>query len=92
MSIQPPLRRADTRAPAQVALETEQSNAASLRLYERLGFLRSKKLHRYYLNGNAAYRLNLYLKPGTADKPTAAPDHPPFSRPGDDGTYDQDYL
>lgn len=34
-----------------------------MKLYERLGFLRSKKLHRYYLSGNSAYRLILYLKP-----------------------------
>ena len=33
-----------------------------MKLYERLGFLRSKKLHRYYLSGNSAYRLILYLK------------------------------
>jgi hypothetical protein len=36
-----------------------------MKLYERLGFLRSKRLHRYYLNGNSAYRLVLYLKEGT---------------------------
>lgn len=36
-----------------------------MKLYERLGFLRSKGLHRYYLNGNSAYRLVLYLKEGT---------------------------
>lgn len=37
-----------------------------MKLYERLGFLRSKRLHRYYLNGNSAYRLVLYLKEGVA--------------------------
>ncbi|KAH7410394.1 acyl-CoA N-acyltransferase [Phaeosphaeria sp. MPI-PUGE-AT-0046c] len=52
----------------EVVLETEVSNTASLKLYERLGFLRSKRLHRYYLNGNAAFRLMLYLKEGTAGK------------------------
>lgn len=52
----------------EVVLETEMTNTASLKLYERLGFLRSKKLHRYYLNGNAAYRLILYLNEGTALK------------------------
>jgi peptide alpha-N-acetyltransferase len=52
----------------EIVLETEITNTASLKLYERLGFLRSKKLHRYYLNGNAAYRLVLYLKQGTALK------------------------
>jgi N-alpha-acetyltransferase 30 len=48
----------------EIVLETEVTNTASLRLYERLGFLRSKKLHRYYLNGNSAFRLQLYLKDG----------------------------
>jgi len=52
----------------QVALETEVDNTAAMKLYERLGFLRSKRLHRYYLNGNTAFRLVLYLKesPGSA--------------------------
>jgi len=48
----------------EVALETEVVNTAAIKLYERLGFLRSKRLHRYYLNGNSAYRLVLYLKDG----------------------------
>ncbi|RMZ72010.1 l-a virus gag n-acetyltransferase [Pyrenophora seminiperda CCB06] len=52
----------------EIVLETEVSNTASLKLYERLGFIRSKRLHRYYLNGNAAFRLVLYLKEGTALK------------------------
>jgi len=52
----------------EIVLETEISNTASLKLYERLGFLRSKRLHRYYLNGNAAFRLILYIKEGTALK------------------------
>jgi peptide alpha-N-acetyltransferase len=52
----------------EVVLETEVTNTASLKLYERLGFIRSKRLHRYYLNGNAAFRLMLYLKEGTAFK------------------------
>lgn len=47
---------------AQVALETEITNTPAVKLYERLGFLRSKRLHRYYLNGNSAFRLVLYLK------------------------------
>ncbi|PHH60983.1 hypothetical protein CDD82_2204 [Ophiocordyceps australis] len=46
----------------EVVLETEESNASAMRLYQRLGFLRSKKLHRYYLSGNSAYRLILPLK------------------------------
>ena len=53
----------------EIALETEESNTAAVKLYESLGFLRSKKLHRYYLNGSSAYRLLLYLKPGVASIP-----------------------
>jgi N-alpha-acetyltransferase 30 len=46
----------------EVVLETEVDNAASLRLYERLGFVRMKRLHRYYLNGNGAFRLMRRLR------------------------------
>jgi N-alpha-acetyltransferase 30 len=53
----------------EVVLETEVSNTAAMKLYERLGFLRSKKLHRYYLNGNTAYRLVLLLKSGLGRPP-----------------------
>lgn len=53
----------------EVVLETEVTNTAAMKLYERLGFLRSKKLHRYYLNGNTAYRLVLQLKSGLARLP-----------------------
>lgn len=48
-----------------------------MKLYERLGFLRSKRLHRYYLNGNSAYRLVLYLKEGVGSMPTSFDSHPP---------------
>ncbi|OJD18529.1 hypothetical protein AJ78_01445 [Emergomyces pasteurianus Ep9510] len=54
----------------EVVLETETTNTAAMKLYERLGFLRSKKLHRYYLNGNSAFRLVLYLKEGVGSIPT----------------------
>lgn len=54
----------------EIALETEETNTAAMKLYERLGFLRSKKLHRYYLNGNSAYRLLLYLREGVGSIPT----------------------
>ncbi|KAH8157584.1 hypothetical protein CIB48_g10658 [Xylaria polymorpha] len=52
----------------EIVLETEETNIPAMRLYERLGFLRSKKLHRYYLNGNSAYRLVLLLKPADPDR------------------------
>ncbi|MCJ1382208.1 N-alpha-acetyltransferase mak3 [Xylographa soralifera] len=50
----------------EIALETEVTNTAAMKLYERLGFLRSKRLHRYYLNGNTAFRFLLYVKEGAA--------------------------
>ena len=59
----------------EVVLETEESNRTAMRLYERLGFLRSKKLHRYYLNGNSAYRLVLLLRAPPDD--AAGADEPP---------------
>ncbi|KAL8758883.1 MAG: hypothetical protein Q9199_001172 [Rusavskia elegans] len=46
----------------EIALETEVTNTAAMKLYERLGFLRSKRLHRYYLNGNSAFRFVLFVK------------------------------
>jgi N-alpha-acetyltransferase 30 len=58
------------RGAEEIALETEETNTAAMKLYERLGFLKSKKLHRYYLNGNSAYRLLLYLKEGVGSIPT----------------------
>ncbi|KAK2739015.1 N-alpha-acetyltransferase mak3 [Myotisia sp. PD_48] len=59
----------------EVVLETEISNSPAIKLYERLGFLRSKQLHRYYLNGNSAFRLVLYLKEGVGLIPTMTSRH-----------------
>ncbi|XP_065067978.1 N-alpha-acetyltransferase 30-like [Rhopilema esculentum] len=46
----------------EVVLETEVTNKAALQLYENLGFVRDKRLFRYYLNGVDAWRLKLWLK------------------------------
>jgi ribosomal protein S18 acetylase RimI-like enzyme len=46
----------------EVILETEITNLAALRLYESFGFLREKRLQSYYLNGNDAFKLKLFLK------------------------------
>ncbi|KAI9010122.1 hypothetical protein DFJ74DRAFT_685924 [Hyaloraphidium curvatum] len=46
----------------EVVLETEVSNAAALALYERLGFVRDKRLGRYYLNGQDAFRLKRWCR------------------------------
>lgn len=40
----------------EVVLETEVTNKGSLALYERLGFIKDKRLCRYYLNGVDAFR------------------------------------
>ena len=46
----------------EIVLETEVTNQAALSLYENLGFVRDKYLYQYYLNGENAYRLKLWLK------------------------------
>jgi peptide alpha-N-acetyltransferase len=48
----------------EIALEAEAGNLAALALYRSLGFVRDKRLHRYYLNGADAYRLKLLLPRG----------------------------
>lgn len=45
----------------EIVLETEVTNKPALKLYENLGFLRDKRLFRYYLNGLDALRLKLWL-------------------------------
>eukprot|EP00042_Codosiga_hollandica_P027922 m.142875 g.142875 ORF g.142875 m.142875 type:complete len:171 (-) comp52625_c0_seq5:42-554(-) len=46
----------------EVVLEAEISNVSAIRLYEKLGFARDKRLFRYYMNGVDALRLKLWLK------------------------------
>lgn len=50
----------DSRAD-EIVLETEVINKPALKLYENLGFIRDKRLFRYYLNGLDALRLKLWL-------------------------------
>ena len=40
-------------------LEAESTNIGALKLYENLGFIRDKRLRRYYLSGTDAFRLKL---------------------------------
>ncbi len=44
-------------------METEYDNHAALSLYESLGFIREKRLYRFYLNGKDAFRLILNVPP-----------------------------
>jgi peptide alpha-N-acetyltransferase len=46
----------------EVVLEAEVTNKGALKLYENLGFIKDKRLFRYYLNGVEAFRLKLWLK------------------------------
>merc|ERR1712232_518444 len=43
-------------------LETEVTNKAAIGLYKRMGFVKEKRLHKYYLNGNDAFRLKFLFK------------------------------
>lgn len=45
----------------EIMLETEVSNEAALNLYEGLGFIRMKRMFRYYLNEGDAFKLILPL-------------------------------
>jgi len=43
-------------------LETELENKGALGLYRSSGFVKEKRLHKYYLNGNDAFRLKYLFK------------------------------
>ncbi|KAE9406137.1 acyl-CoA N-acyltransferase, partial [Gymnopus androsaceus JB14] len=51
----------------EIVLETEYDNHAALSLYESLGFIREKRLYRFYLNGKDAFRLILSIPPQTPE-------------------------
>ena len=66
------IREMIRRGCEEICLETEVTNVGALKLYERLGFIRDKRLRRYYMNGNDAYRLKLLVDRRThVDSPTA---------------------
>ncbi|CAG8566847.1 37205_t:CDS:2 [Gigaspora margarita] len=44
------------------------TNLGALSLYHNLGFIRDKRLYRYYLNGVDAFRLKLFCKGERVDK------------------------
>ncbi|KAH7323364.1 acyl-CoA N-acyltransferase [Rhizoctonia solani] len=57
-----------TNGADEVVLETEFDNTAALALYSALGFVREKRLFRFYMNGKDAFRL---IKPLRQVKQTA---------------------
>lgn len=63
----PSFSNARSHLPPQVVLETEYDNYAALSLYESLGFIREKRLYRFYLNGKDAFRLVLSVPPTSED-------------------------
>ncbi|KAK4686996.1 hypothetical protein P7C73_g3129, partial [Tremellales sp. Uapishka_1] len=54
----------------EAVLETEYDNLPSLTLYDSLGFLREKRLFRFYSNGKDAFRLILPLLPSRGGRET----------------------
>jgi peptide alpha-N-acetyltransferase len=46
----------------EVVLETEVGNLGSLGLYSSLGFIKDKRLAKYYLCGSDAFRLKLLME------------------------------
>lgn len=57
----------------EIVLETEFDNYAALSLYESLGFIREKRLHRFYLNGKDAFRLVLAMASSDSDGSDTTP-------------------
>lgn len=45
----------------EIVMEAEVTNTAALKLYQNFGFARDKRLKAYYLNGNDAFRLKLWI-------------------------------
>lgn len=46
----------------EIVLETECTNTGAMTLYQNLGFIRDKRLFRYYLNGIDAFRFVLLVR------------------------------
>lgn len=73
----------------EIVLETEADNTAALAFYAKMGFVREKRLHRFYLNGKDAYRLRLDLTksaPVAAHETDRTQDQDDSSRPRSDET------
>ncbi|KAJ3770505.1 acyl-CoA N-acyltransferase [Lentinula raphanica] len=64
----------------EIVLETEYDNLPALSLYESLGFIREKRLFRFYLNGKDAFRLVLTVPPQSNSRSSS------FPTPGSSGS------
>ncbi|EER17313.1 N-acetyltransferase, putative [Perkinsus marinus ATCC 50983] len=59
--VQLALERMHQMGADECVLEAEITNTAALGLYRKLGFIKTKRLTRYYLNGSDAYRLKYFF-------------------------------
>ncbi|QRV85220.1 GNAT family acetyltransferase [Ceratobasidium sp. AG-Ba] len=76
----------------EVTLETEYDNTAALALYSALGFLREKRLFRFYMNGKDAFRLVRPLRPvGPGPSPVSGPNESGPSSAGDQVAWDGEW-
>eukprot|EP00475_Leptophrys_vorax_P041672 TRINITY_DN7855_c0_g2_i3.p1 TRINITY_DN7855_c0_g2~~TRINITY_DN7855_c0_g2_i3.p1 ORF type:complete len:130 (-),score=28.46 TRINITY_DN7855_c0_g2_i3:7-396(-) len=57
------IRRMQQDKADEIVLETEVTNKAATDLYLNLGFIKTKLLRKYYMNGGDAFRLKLALTP-----------------------------
>ncbi|KAF9447483.1 acyl-CoA N-acyltransferase [Macrolepiota fuliginosa MF-IS2] len=65
----------------EIVLETEFDNYAALSLYESLGFIREKRLYRFYLNGKDAFRLVRAMPPPDSEDSSDSSSIPSSSFP-----------
>lgn len=63
-------RRVEKDQADKIVLETECINNAALRFYQSLGFFKTRRMLNYYMTGNDAFRLKLYL-PKNKPEPTS---------------------
>jgi peptide alpha-N-acetyltransferase len=54
-------RRVKEKGATKIVLETECVNSAALKFYQSLGFFKTRRMLNYYMSGNDAFRLKLYI-------------------------------
>ena len=68
-----------------ILLETEVENVAALNLYEGLGFIRMKRMFRYYLNEGDAFKLILPITEKSSVRSTFLMNQNPLTPPNNLG-------
>ncbi|MCL4122274.1 UNVERIFIED_CONTAM: hypothetical protein GTU68_049936 [Idotea baltica] len=59
--------RVQKNGATKIVLETECINVAAQKFYETLGFFKTRRMLNYYLSGNDAFRLKLYIESNAED-------------------------